>query len=353
MRNLIADLDRLLAGETAVGRGVVTSVWGSAPEPEGAVLIATADGKMAGSVCGGCVEGAVMEEIQGAIRRGSPRLLSYGVSEEKAWSVGLACGGSIKILVEPAVRPELLPLLRERVGIVLATVLTDEGGAILVTDDGTAPRILPAFSGDEISERDTPARLSPLLPEIVSAANAALRAEASRTVELAGIPIFFEVIPRPPRLIIFGAGGIAAELVPMAKRVGFETVVADGREAFLQKERFRDADRLILGWPDAAFKETGIDKDTYICLLSHDPKFDEPALRIALKSNARYIGAIGSRKTQAARRERLMAEGFHETEIGRIHGPIGLNLGGRRPAEVAVGILAEVVQARYGRGIGE
>ncbi|HKV74972.1 MAG TPA: XdhC family protein [Gemmatimonadales bacterium] len=349
MRNLIPDLERLMAGGTPLGRGVVTSVWGSAPEPEGAVLLATADGRMAGSVCGGCVEGAVVEEIQAAIGRGSARLLSYGVSEEKAWSVGLACGGSIRILVEPAVRPELLPLLRRRVGIVLATVLADEGGAVLVSDDGASPRILPAFSGDEISERNTPVRLSPLLPEILSAANASLEAESSRTADIGGLPFFLEVIPRPPRLIIFGAGGIAAELVPMARRVGFETIVADGREAFLQQERFPDAHRLILGWPDAVFNEIGIDQNTHICLLSHDPKFDEPALRIALKSSARYIGAIGSRKTQAARRERLLAEGFSESDLARIHGPIGLDIGGRRPAETALAVLGEVVKVRYGK----
>jgi xanthine dehydrogenase accessory factor len=130
--------------------------------------------------------------------------------------------------------------------------------------------------------------------------------------------------------------------------LGFETVVADGRQAFLTRERFPEADRLVLGWPDSAFAELGLDRATYVCLLSHDPKFDEPALRLALRSDAAYIGAIGSKKTQAARRERLLAEGFTAADLARLHGPIGLPLGGRHPAEIALAIAAELVAVRYG-----
>jgi xanthine dehydrogenase accessory factor len=351
MRNLLPDLKRFIAGPSPLGRGVVTSVWGSAPQPAGSVMLATADGRMTGAVCGGCVEAAVMEEIQAAFVRGTPKLLSYGVSDETAFSVGLACGGRIEILVEPGVRPELIPLLDQRVGIVLVTVLGGFGGAVLITDDGAEPRILPAFQ-DELSADDTDEELAPFLPEIVRLAQKALAEETSRTADVV-IPIgeltaFFEVIPKPPRMIIVGAGQIAAELVPMARRLGFETIVADGRETFLTKERFPEAHRLVRAWPEEAFAQVGIDQRTYICLLSHDPKFDEPALRIALRSDARYIGAIGSRKTQAARRERLIEEGFGASDIERIHGPIGLALGGKRPAETALAVLAEVVKNRYG-----
>jgi xanthine dehydrogenase accessory factor len=180
----------------------------------------------------------------------------------------------------------------------------------------------------------------------------ALLRESSRTVELTTpdgpVQVFLEVIPRPPRLVVFGAVHIAAELVPMARRLGFETIVADGRESFLDRERFPEADHLILDWPEAAFAKVGLDRATYVCVLSHDPKFDEPALRIALRSPARYIGAIGSKKTQTQRREWLLGEGFTEADIARVHGPIGLPLGGRRPAETALAILAEMVKARYG-----
>jgi xanthine dehydrogenase accessory factor len=353
MRSLLPDYLRLSTGGTAVGRAVVTSVWGSAPEPEGAVLLATADGQMAGSVCGGCVEGTVVAAIQDAIRRGESKSLSYGVSQETAWSVGLACGGNIKVLVEPAVRPELLPLLGQRVGVVVATVLESRGaegqrgrGAVMFVDDGREPLVLK-------SERtEDSGLLAGLVGALRPLADDALARESSRTVELTApdgpVEVFLEVIPRQPRLIVFGAVHIAAELVPMARRVGFETVVADGRDAFLSRDRFPDADRLIPGWPEAAFATIGIDRATYICLLSHDPKFDEPALRLALRSPARYIGAIGSKKTQASRRERLLSEGFSETDLARIHGPIGLPIGGRRPAETALAILAEMVRVRYG-----
>ncbi|MFI5210288.1 MAG: XdhC family protein, partial [Gemmatimonadales bacterium] len=221
------------------------------------------------------------------------------------------------------------------------------GGAVMFVDDGREPAVLS--DGRTGGPADG---LAGLIGALRPLADDALARESSRTVELQApdgpIEVFLEVIPRQPRLIVFGAVHIAAELVPMAQRVGFETVVADGRDAFLSRDRFPDADRLILGWPEAAFAELGIDRATYICLLSHDPKFDEPALRLALRSPAKYIGAIGSKKTQASRRERLLSEGFSESDLARIHGPIGLPIGGRRPAETALAILAEMVTVRYG-----
>jgi xanthine dehydrogenase accessory factor len=148
--------------------------------------------------------------------------------------------------------------------------------------------------------------------------------------------------------VIFGGVHIAVALVPLARMLGYRTIVADGRQAFLTRERFPDADELILGWPEAAFEQIGLDASCYICILSHDPKFDEPALKTALRSPAAYVGAIGSRKTQATRREWLQSEGFTDQEIARIHGPIGLELGGRQPAETALAILAQMTAVRYG-----
>jgi xanthine dehydrogenase accessory factor len=156
------------------------------------------------------------------------------------------------------------------------------------------------------------------------------------------------VFPRRPRLVIFGGVHIAIELVHLARALGYYTIVADGREAFLDRERFPEADELLLAWPEEAFGRIGLDASCYVCILSHDPKFDEPALHLALRSPAAYIGAIGSRKTQAERRARLREAGFSDTEIGRVHGPIGLELGGRSPAETALAILAEMTQVRYG-----
>jgi xanthine dehydrogenase accessory factor len=339
MRDLLPDYDRLVAQGHPLGRAVVTSVWGSAPRPEGSSMLATADGTMAGSVSGGCVEGATATEIGEAIGRGTPKLVTFGVSHERAWEVGLACGGTIKVFVEPAVRPEVLAAARGPGGEVVAAVIEGPGTgrSVRIHEDG---RIEGSLGGT--------------VPEaaVRTAALDALRREASTTtsIETAEGPasIFLEVFPRLPRLVIFGGVHIAVALVPLARALGYRTIVADGRPAFLTRERFPDADQLILGWPETAFEQIGLDASCFVCILSHDPKFDEPALQLALRSPARYIGAIGSRKTQASRREWLRASGFSDEEIARVHGPIGLELGGRQPAETALAILAEMTAVRYG-----
>jgi xanthine dehydrogenase accessory factor len=339
MRDLIDAYERLSAGARPVGRGVVTSVWGSAPRAEGASMLATGDGVIAGSVSGGCVEAATATEIADAIARGSPKLVTFGVSHEKAWEVGLACGGTIKVFVEPKVRPEVLAAARGPGGEVVATVIEGPGtgGSLGISSDG-------AVTGGADLPRDT----------IRDAALSALRREASGTVavETPGgtASVFLEVFPRQPRLVIFGGVHIAVALVPLARRLGYRTIVADGREAFLAPERFPEADELILAWPEEAVARIGLDASCYVCVLSHDPKFDEPALRLALRSPAAYIGAIGSKKTQSSRREWLAGEGFTAEEIARVHGPIGLDLGGRAPAETALAILAEMTRVRYGVG---
>ena len=340
MRDLLSDYNRLAAQGRPFGRGVVTSVWGSAPRPEGASILATADGTMAGSVSGGCVEGASAGEIAEAISRGTPKLVTFGVTDQRAWEVGLACGGTIKVFVEPRVRPEVLAAARGPGGIVVATVIEGPGlgSALTVAEDGAVDGAIEPL---------------PVGP-VRDAALAALRREMSTTttVELPGGPasVFLEVFPRRPRLVIFGGVHIAVALVPLARALGYHTIVADGRPAFLTAERFPAADQRLLAWPEEAFEQIGLDAACYVCILSHDPKFDEPALRLALRSPARYIGAIGSRKTQAARRDRLRSEGFGDADIARVHGPIGLDLGGRQPAETALAILAEMTAVRYGGG---
>ena len=343
MRDILTDYDRFQAAGERIGRAVVTSVWGSAPRPEGACLVATATGLLAGSVSGGCVEAAVAEEIRSAIAQGSSRVVSFGVSHETAWSVGLACGGTISVLVEGTVREEVLEAAR------------GPGGSVVVTRlDGPMAGAILVFHEEDPALETGPDLLG--LPRtVMDAARDALRRGASQTIELplpSGDParVFLEVYPRQPTLIIIGGVHIAAELVPLARRLGYRTVVADARAGLLTRERFPDADELIQAWPEEVFVRVGIGAATYICVLSHDPKFDEPACRIALRSPARYIGAIGSRKTQASRRARLASEGFSEEEIARLRGPIGLDLGGRSAAEIALAIMAEMTRERYGAG---
>ncbi len=344
MRDLLEAYEQLHHGARPVGRAVVTTVWGSAPRAEGACLLATADGRMAGAVSGGCVESAAAQEVAAAIVRGSSALVTYGVTHERAWEVGLACGGTIKVFVQPTVPDSVLGAARSAGGVVVATVIESDspavglGASVLLHDDGRIEATAEeAWIGAAVAD----------------SARSALRREASITVQASSpaggrVSVFLEVYPRQPKLVIFGGVHVAMALVPLARSLGYRTVVADGRQAFLTRDRFPDADELLLGWPEEAFAKAGIDSATYICVLSHDPKFDEPALEFALRSPARYIGAIGSKKTQLARHERLRAQGFSDQDLVRLHGPIGLDLGGRAPAETALAILAEMTMARYG-----
>jgi xanthine dehydrogenase accessory factor len=339
MRELLSEYLKMKSSGP-VGRAVVTNVWGSAPRPEGSNLLATTDHAMAGSVSGGCVENAVVEEIIGAIQAGAPKTLEYGVTHERAWEFGLSCGGTISLLVEPTVRPELVEAAKNPEASVVATVIAGAaplGSSVVVRENGTT------------ENRGVPERLREAITE--SARKALSRASSfsdALLTDAGEVRVLYEVFARRPTLLVFGGVHVAMPLVKLAKLLGYRTVVADGREAFLTRERFPEADELMVGWPDEVFAKAGIDSATCICVLTHDPKFDEPALDIALRSPAAYVGAIGSRKTQALRRERLAKAGFTPEEIARLHGPIGLDLGGRDPAEIALSILAEITAVRHG-----
>jgi xanthine dehydrogenase accessory factor len=239
-------------------------------------------------------------------------------------------------------------------GAVLATVLDGTSGfgaALLIDENGDSMGPLPA-AGNAAEATDGSRELRGLRQALIGPALEALARHASRTQRFtteAGsvVTVFFEVFPRAAKLVIFGGVHIARALVPMARLLGYRTIVADGRQPFLTRERFPDADELILGWPADAFEQAGLDAATSVCVLTHDPKFDDPALEIALRSPAAYVGAIGSHKTQAARRERLKSAGLSDEQVDRLRGPIGLDLGGREPAEIALAILAEMTAVRH------
>ncbi len=338
-----------------VGRAVVVRTFGSAPRPEGAVLLYAKDGRIAGSVSGGCVEGAAAEEIEHARATGNARVIRYGISDEQAWDVGLACGGTIDVLVEPVTPAVVIEAARGSVGAgghgsAVVTPLPGDSppgefgphqpgeGAppaaeLIVTDDG---RLTGTLGSEELDA------------ELVEAAGAALRRGLSRTVELGGRSLFVEVFPVRPRLVVVGGVEVARSLVRLARELGFETVVVDGRAAFATKERFPEVDRLIVGWPDEVADEIGLGPNDAVAVLSHDVKFDEPAIVEALRRGCRYVGAVGSRKTQAERRARLLDAGVSQADLDRLRGPVGLDLGGRAPAETALAILSEIVAERYG-----
>lgn len=346
-------LDQVRAWQTEgadLGRAVVVRTFGSAPRPEGANLVVTADGRLAGSVSGGCVEGAAFEEIQRARADGVVRVIRYGISDEQAWDVGLACGGTIDVLVEPLLRPEVLEAAAGHGGIAVVIPLPADAPppafgphppgvgeappqAFTVAEDGT----LHGSSGS--AEADA---------AIVRAARDLLARGGSATVEAAGRQWFLEGYAAAPRLVIVGAVQVAMPLARIARELGYAVVVVDGRAAFATPERFPDVDALVVGWPDEVAEEIGLGPSDAVAVVTHDVKFDEPAIVEALRRGCRYVGAVGSRKTQASRRERLLAIGVGEAELARLRGPIGLDLGGRAPAETALAIMAEIVAQRYG-----
>ncbi len=297
------------------GRGAalatVVQTWGSAPRRVGAQMVVSGDGQIEGSVSGGCVEGAVMVEAMEAIDSGKGTLLEFGVSDGDAFAVGLACGGTIKVLVEPVgsvISEEVLADLvaaREARQAVAYVANAETGGGSL-TEEGFADRFRMDRSGLEEDGR-------------------------------------FVAIHNPPlRLVVVGAVHIAQALVPMARIAGFDPIIVDPRSAFGSEARF-PGEAVWEEWPDEAMQKIGLDARTALVLLTHDPKLDDPALHIALKSDAFYVGALGSTRTHAKRMERLSETGFSEEEIARIHGPIGLDIGAASPSEIGVSILSEIL----------
>jgi xanthine dehydrogenase accessory factor len=351
MKELLPTLETWRREGVGIGRAVVVRTFGSAPRPEGAVLLRADDGRIAGSVSGGCVEGAAAEEIERARRDGHSRVIRYGISDEEAWDVGLACGGTIDVLIEPVLPTAVEVGARDR-SVAVATPLPPDAPPAefgpSVPGDGAPPQPQVTIAADGTVEGSLGSPSADAA--LVAAAREALLRGTSRTVEIDGRSVFVEAFPARPRLVVVGAVEVARSLVRFARELGFETIVVDGRASFATQERFPAdrVDRLIVGWPDEVADEIGLGPDDAVAVLTHDVKFDEPAIVEALRRNCRYVGAVGSRKTQGDRRERLRAAGVGEDELARLRGPVGLDLGGRAPAETALAIMAEVVASRYG-----
>ncbi|HEY4228356.1 MAG TPA: XdhC/CoxI family protein [Candidatus Limnocylindrales bacterium] len=336
MRELLDQYDAWRAEGHEVGRAVVIRTYGSAPRQAGSVLLVADDGRMVGSVSGGCVEGAAAEAVLAARADGQDRVIRFGISDDQAWSVGLACGGTIDVLVQGDVPDAVVAAARaQSTG---APPATDAMGTTVVTE-------LPA---DAPPPADRPAAGPAPDATLEELRHDALAAGRSELAALPDRVLFIEAFPVRPRLVIVGATEIARWLVDLAGPLGYERIVIDARTAFATPERFPDVDRLLTDWPDEAFEAIDLGPNDAVAILSHDPKFDEPAIVDAIRRGARYVGAIGSRKTQADRRRRLAEMGISEEQLAHLHGPIGLDLGGREPAETALAILAEIVAARRG-----
>ena len=336
MRDVLDDIERWRSEGKRVALATVVATWGSAPRAVGGKMAVAEGRQIAGSVSGGCVENAVAEAAGEVLKAGKPRLLKFGVSDDTAWSVGLACGGAIEVFVEPlgdSTWGLVRDALRAERSVAVATVIQGPENAVgrklaISADARTAGDL-----GDPI-DRET---------------RTALAAGHSRRVTIGDDELFVDVLLPSPRLVVVGGVHIAIALVKLAKALGWRTVLVDPREAFGNRTRFPDVDEIASQWPDAALAKLALNENTAVAVLTHDPKLDDPAVTAALASPAFYVGALGSSRTQEKRRQRLTSAGVSEESLARLHAPIGLDLGGRSPEEIALSARAQIVVARHGK----
>ena len=305
MRDILDAIDAATAaGEKAVVATVVSTIR-SAPRQPGAKMVVTESGRLVGSVSGGCVESDVAERANAIFAGGDPSVVHYGVADSEAWEVGLSCGGEIDVWLELA-DPELWRDVR-------ALLDADEYG-MLYTNTETGEKRLERGVLESTSLRDD--------------------------------GIFAEVVEGPLRVMIFGAAEAAEHLCAYGKQLGWRTTVVDARGALATRERMPSADEIIKAWPDEVADR--IDERTIVVTLSHEERLDIPAIAVALERRARYIGAIGAKRTQERRLAALSEQGFSDADLAHIHGPAGIDLGGRAPAQVALAIAAEIVAVTSG-----
>lgn len=318
MTQMLENMPELALDWYRAGKGAalatVVETWGSAPRPVGSQLVVSGDGEMEGSVSGGCVEGAVVIEAMEAVQTGEAKMLEFGVSDDEAFAVGLACGGRIRVLVEPVgaslPEPLLADLVAARAARQPVAYITDpdHGKSRLAGPDEShlAERFRKDQSGMEGSE--------------------------------------FIAIHNPPlRMIVVGAVHIAQALLPMARMAGYDPILVDPRPAFGSEARFENQ-LIVEDWPDEALDAIGLDTRTAVVTLTHDPKLDDPAITRALASDVFYLGCLGSKRTHAKRVARLQEAGFSEEQITKIHAPVGLDIGARGPGEIAISIMAQITQ---------
>ncbi|MCP9489777.1 MAG: XdhC family protein [Solirubrobacteraceae bacterium MAG38_C4-C5] len=348
MKDILPDLTDWVAAGDRVAVATVVGVYRSAPRPPGAKMAVNADGRIVGAVSGGCVEGAVVGVAEQVLHQGAgPQVLHFGIADEEAWGVGLPCGGEIEVWVA-----EHRPSRFEEIAAVggraaRVTLLEGEraGADVLVElgmgreSHGNRHRPGGLTLSGSLGDPGLDARALEAAGELIWAQRCERRGS-----------LFVDVVHPPPRLIVFGAVDFAAAVCTLARAAGWLPYVVDPRGRFATPERFPAAEEVVCAWPDKAFEQLGgIDPATSIAVLTHDPKLDDAALLIALRSDAGYVGAMGSRRAQASRRERLLEAGVDEDELARLAAPIGLDLGATSNEETALSIVAEVVAHRNGR----
>jgi xanthine dehydrogenase accessory factor len=337
MKELLSQIIQWTKDKKPFAIARVIQTWGSSPRPMGSVLIISSDMEMAGSVSGGCVEGAVVKESKQVIAGQQGKRLSYGVSDDDAWAVGLSCGGKIQVYLQP-VPPE--GSAQGEVWNALVQSLQNNKACVLITElkDG-------ATSSTLVGKDQT---VGPALPAAVR--DKALEAYAHRvhdSITEGDTQYFIHVFPRRSQLLVIGAAHITADLVQLAKMHDFETIVIDPRGAFAGNTQFNAApDRIFEKYPSEVLNDFPLDAYTYAVILSHDPKIDDNALEILLRSKVAYIGALGSKKTHEKRMSRLKQKGFSDEEIGRIEAPIGMDIHAQGAREIALSIMGSIIKAK-------
>lgn len=337
MRDILGQIERWTAGGERCAVATVVATRRSAPRAPGTKMAVSESGAVAGGVSGGCVEAAVVEASAAVLADGTPRLARYGFSDDEAREVGLPCGGEIDVWIEPWSHDGLAAAVRSGARAARVTALDGDrrGAHLLLLAGGSVSGTLGDGELDAAAIREA----AELLGE-----------ERSAICTLPGAEVFVDVVAPPPRLIVVGAIDLAASICTLGRAAGFVPYVIDPRGRFATRERFPDAEQVVVAWPEAGFAGVGgLDRATAVCVLTHDPKIDDPALVCALRSEAGYVGAMGSRRAQAARRERLLALGVSDEDLARLAAPIGLDLGALAPEETALSIVAEIVAVRHGR----
>ena len=352
MKDILPSLKEWQARGDEIALATVLRVERAAPRLPGARLAATRGGRMAGSVSGGCVESDVFERAMQTLDTGMSAVVNYGIADELGFAVGLTCGGSIDVLIE-----RFVP---DREWLTLAGAI--EGGLPAVYAVGLAPEpllgrkltMLPSVGSAGLPGFHNTGSIAPELDDLL--AGVGRRLLQTGGTELAAFPwrgeeaqVFLEAFLPPPDLVIVGATHTAISLSRLGNEVGFQVTIVDARSVLATEERFPEPNRLIRAWPEEAMAQVPLGVHSAVVVLTHDPKFDLPALVCALQSPAGYIGALGGRVTHEARKRKLKEEGFTDADLARIRAPIGLDIGSRTPEELAVAILAEVLAVRSGK----
>lgn len=344
MREILNDI---CAWTEPFAMATVVRTWKSSPRPPGAAMAVDGAGQVVGSVSGGCVEGDLYLRCQEALATGTPALVRYGVSDDEAFEIGLTCGGVLDVFIH-RIDPRTQPLER------LAAAVEGREPAVMATvvdGSGTGAQVL-IVGGDRYGSTGNAsldrAVVTDALGLLEHGTNALvhLGSEGERRKE--DVAVFVESFAAPPRMLIFGAIDFAAALARLGSFLGYYVTVCDARSLFATEARFPEADEVVVDWPHKYLRAARIDQRAVICVLTHDPKFDVPVLKEALKTDAAYIGVMGSRRTHADRHRRLREQGITEAQLARLSSPIGLDLGARTPEETAVSIGAEIIAHRTG-----